>query len=238
MMKMMILAPRRGDLSHAEFRRYVTEVHGPLVQSVPEVVRAIRRYHYNFPIHAAKDTAFHHPSASHLDIVTQGWFDSHAAQLANMREPRYLEIVRPDEARFADTANAVMHYTAEHSVVEGAATGVKVFYFRRRRAGLSRAEFQEQWQARAAAALRSNFAFEPTVCKYLQNHTLPESDHPDGAAEKFFDVIDEIFIRTPASLTALADDRAAVARMAACEEELLDRSRTRALVTETVVNIA
>ena len=154
------------------------------------------------------------------------------------REPRYLKLVRRDEARFADTANAVMHYTAERSVVEVAATGVKAFYSRRRRTGLSRAEFQEQWQARAAAVLRSNFAFEPTVCNYVQNHTLPESDHPDGAAEKFLDVIDEFFIRTPVSLAALADDRAAVARMAACEEELLDRRRTRALVTETVVNRA
>lgn len=197
MMKMMILAPRRRDLSHAEFRHHVTRVHGPLVQSVPEVARAIRRYHYNFPIHAAADTAFHHPSASHLNIVTQGWFDSRDAQLENMREPRYLEIVRPDEARFADTSKAVMHYTAEHSIVDGSATGVKVFYFRRRRADLSRAEFQAQWKARAPDALCSNPAFERSVSKYLQNHTLPEPDHPDGAADKFFDVIDELFISAP-----------------------------------------
>lgn len=237
MMKMMILAPRRRDLSHAEFRRYVTEVHGPLVQSVPEVARAIRRYHYNFPIHGATDTAFHHPSASHLDIVTQGWFDSRAAQLENMREPRYLEIVRPDEARFADTANAVMHYTAEHSVVEGPATGIKVFYFRRRRAGLSRAEFQMQWKARAPEVLGSNPAFGRVASRYVQNHTLPESDHPGGSSDKFFDVIDELFIHAPGALAALGDDRGAIARMAACEGELLDASRTRALVTETIVKI-
>ncbi len=121
MMKMMILAPRRTDMSHAEFRRYVTEIHGPLVKSVPEVARDIRHYHYNFPIHGAADAAFGHPLADHLDIVTQGWFDSREAQLANMAGPRYLEIVRPDEQRFAG-AGAVMHYTAEAAVSDGGAS--------------------------------------------------------------------------------------------------------------------
>jgi hypothetical protein len=112
MMKMMILASRRDGMTQAEFRRYVTEVHGPLVKSVPEVADAIRHYHYNFPIADADDTAFGHPRAAHLDIVTQGWFDSREAQLANMAEPRYLEIVRPDEHRFAGPG-ALMHYTHE-----------------------------------------------------------------------------------------------------------------------------
>ena len=45
MMKMMILAPRRPDMTHQEFRQYVTGVHGPLVRSVPEVAADIRHYH-------------------------------------------------------------------------------------------------------------------------------------------------------------------------------------------------
>jgi hypothetical protein len=58
MIKMMILAPRRPGLTHAEFRRYVTEVHGPLVRSVTAVAQDIRHYHYNFPVPGAVDTAF------------------------------------------------------------------------------------------------------------------------------------------------------------------------------------
>lgn len=46
---MIILAPRRAGMTHPEFRRYVTDVHGPPVKSVTEVATDIRHYHCNFP---------------------------------------------------------------------------------------------------------------------------------------------------------------------------------------------
>ena len=75
MIKMMILAPRKDGMSHQEFRDYVSNVHGPLVKNVPEVAAGIRHYHYNFPVFELNDTAFGHPRADHLDIVTEAWFD-------------------------------------------------------------------------------------------------------------------------------------------------------------------
>jgi hypothetical protein len=235
---MMILASRRDDMTHAEFRRYVTDVHGPLVKSVPEVAGAIRHYHYNFPIAGADDEAFGHPRAAHLDIVTQGWFDSREAQLANMAEPRYLEIVRPDEHRFAGPG-AVMHYTHEARTAAGAVAipAYKIFYFRRRRAGLSRDEFQAAWRTRFFDALTGNRNFASVAAGYIQNHTLPEADHPDGHAAKFFDVIDEISLRTPASLGRLREDTVGLQELRRLEAELLEPVATRALVTETVANI-
>ena len=160
MIKMMILAPRLAGMTHREFRKYVSEVHGPLVKSVTAVAQDIRHYHYNFPVPGAKDTAFSHPLADHLDICTEAWFDTVQAQKDNMRRPGYMEILRPDEHRFADGERAVMHYTREIAVIEGERTTFRVFYFRRRRGGpsgddpvsgglggngLSRAEFQELW---------------------------------------------------------------------------------------------
>jgi EthD domain len=237
MMKMMILAGRRAGMTPGEFRRYVTQVHGPLVASVPEVAAAIRRYHYNFPLFGARDEAFDHVTASHLDIVTQGWFDSRAAQLANMAEPRYLQIIRPDEGRFADESRAVMHYTREVPILEGAVTATKIFYFRRRRAGLSRTEFQNLWQTQFAAALGSNAAFGKVVSRYVQNHALSEAEHPHGSQQKYFDVIDELCLRTPLSLALLRNDLAAMQRSRELETLWLDVSLTRALVTETIINI-
>jgi hypothetical protein len=227
MMKMMILAPRRSDMTHGEFRRYVTEVHGPLVKSVHEVARDIRHYHYNFPIFGAKDEAFGHPIASQLDIVTQGWFDSREAQLANMAQPRYLEIVRPDEHRFAG-AGAVMHYTHEAKVMTGSVTARKIFYFRRRRDGLSREEFQAKWKTHFFDALTRGANFSHVASRYVQNHALAEADHPDGQATKFFDVIDEIHLRDSSPLALLREN---------LSTEFLEPGRTQALVTETVMNI-
>jgi hypothetical protein len=237
MMKMMILAARRAGMTHPEFRRYVTEVHGPLVKSVPEVADAIRHYHYNFPLIGASDTAFGHPLADHLDIVTEGWFDSRAAQLANMAEPRYLELVRPDEHRFANGATAVMHYTTDVDVLAGFSGTTKVFYFRRRHPNLTREQFQSAWRSRYSAALVGNSQFKRLVSRYVQNQTYPESDHPDGLSTKFFDVIDELSIRDFASLATLREDLESIARVRQVEDELLETSRTRALVTETVVNV-
>ena len=75
MMKMMILAPRRPDMTQAQFRSYLTEVHGPLVRSVPEVAGDFHSYVYNFPLAGQADSILGHPLAD-LDVVTQGIFDS------------------------------------------------------------------------------------------------------------------------------------------------------------------
>ena len=237
MIKMMILAPRRAGMTHPEFRRYVTEVHGPLVKSVTEVAADIRHYHYNFPVSGATDTAFGHPLASHLDIVTEAYFDSVEAQKANMRWPRYLEIVRPDEHRFADGERAVMHYTNEIPVLRGDRTLNRVFYFRRRRPGLSRVEFQQLWLDGMRDIFRDGAGRPAGVAGFVQNHTVSEAEHPDGDDPKYFDVIDEFFLDGPGNLAALGSDPALLSSVSVLEGSLLDTSRTPAFVGETVLNI-
>lgn len=237
MIKMMILAPRRPGLSHAEFRDYVTGIHGPLVKSVPEVAADIRAYHYNFPLPVAADLGFGHRLGSEYDIVTQAWFDSVEAQKANMRHPRYLSIVRPDEGRFADEANARFHYTREVELFAGSKEGTKLFYARRRKPGLTREAFQAEWQARFPPLLARNAAAAGMIRRYVQNHVTAESDHPNGDDDKFFDVIDEFVLASPADWAALGAESGLRAQVAALEAELLDTSRTRAFFAETVRNI-
>jgi hypothetical protein len=232
----MILTPRRDGMNHEYFRRYVTEVHGPLVKSVTEVAADIRHYHYNFPVAGTADVAFGHPLADHLDIVTEAYFDSVEAQKANMRIPRYLEIVRPDEHRFADGERAIMHYTKEVPVLRGERTLCRVFYFRRRGSGLSRAEFQQQW----LAGMRELFTEERRpagVAGYIQNHTVDESEHPDGDDPKYYDVIDEFFLDAPGDLAELGCDDTRATALRALEATLLELPRTRAFIGETVINI-
>lgn len=237
MMKMMILAPRKAGLSHQEFRDYVTRVHGPLVKSVPEVAGAIHHYHYNFPLAGRTDEAFGHPIAAHLDVVTEAWFDSRAAQIANMSGARYLAEVRPDEGRFADEGRAVMHYTHEIEITPGASTGGKLFYFRRRCAGLGREEFQSKWRHGFTEIVGDSPIWRSVVSRYVQNHVFPEADHPSGDDPRFFDVIDELFLPEAGAEAALRRDQRMVSRIAALEHQLLDKARTCAIVTETVRNI-
>jgi hypothetical protein len=234
--KMMILAPRRTGMTHPEFRKYVTEVHGPLVRSVTAVAADIRHYHYNFPVPGAVDTAFGHPLADELDIVTEAWFDSVEAQKENMRRPGYKEILRPDEHRFADGERAIMHYAEEWQVLGGERTLNRVFYFRRRTPGLSRVEFQQRW----LKGMRPIFDEENRpagIAGYVQNHTVSEAEHPDGDNDKYFDVIEEFFFAEPGGLASLGSNAAACEAVRRLEEALLDRTRTRAFIGETVINI-
>jgi hypothetical protein len=237
MIKMMILAPRRPGMSHTEFRDYVTGVHGPLVKSVPEVAADIRAYHYNFPLPMDADEGFGHPLGREYDIVTQAWFDSVEAQKANMRHARYLSIIRPDEGRFADEANARFHYTREIELFAGPKDGTKLFYARRRKPGLSREAFQAEWRERFPALLSENGVARGAIRRYLQNHVTAESDHPDGGDDKFFDVIDEFVLDSPADWAVLGGESDLRRKVAALEAELLDLGRTRAFFAETVRNI-
>jgi len=237
MIKMMILAPRKDGMSHAEFRDYVSNVHGPLVKSVPEVAAGIRHYHYNFPLFDLHDDAFGHPRADHLDIVTEAWFDSRKAQIRNMSSVEYLTKVRPDEGRFANEAEAVMHYTHEIEITPGEWAGDKLFVFRRRRAGLSREEFQSRWRAGFTEIVAESAAWPKMVSRCVQNHSLAEALQPGGADERAFDVIDELFLHKGGGAALLASDTRLQMELKALEEELLDPSRTLSLVTETVRNI-
>lgn len=232
-MKMMILAPRRAGMTHQQFRDYVVNVHGPLVQSVPEVAADIRHYHYNFPLPGASDRAFGYPLAD-LDIITQGFFDSREAQLRNMQHPRFKTILRPDESNFADTGRATMHYTDEHEVLPGETTEFKVFYSRRRAQGLSRDAFQARWR-KEFPAYWNKTALAGVVTRYVQNHVQPEAHHPDGSNPRFYDVIDEFWLRHPSALALLQPHRSDALKQ--FEFETLTPGRTRAFVATMVPNI-
>jgi len=236
MVKMMILAPRNAAMSHEQFRDYVTNVHGPLVKSIPEVARGIRRYHYNFPVPGAVDPLFGHPLASQFDIVTQAWFDSLAAHRENQSHARYWSVIRPDEEVMADNANARFHYMREREILSGDIGERKLFVMRRRRPDLSRDEFQQAWHSRIADAMERSPAAHGGIARYVQNHTLPEADHPEGAEPKYFDVIDE-FVLGRGGEGLLDRDPALKVEIARIEVDLTDTSRTLAFVGETVRNI-
>ncbi len=237
MIKMMILAPRRPEMTHNEFRRYVTEVHGPLVKSVPEVAAGILRYHYNFPLTDDADGAFGHSAASQFDIVTEAWFASRADQLRNMAEPRYLEIIRPDEGRFADEAHALFHYTHEIPITDGTPNSHKLFFFRRRRSGLTRAEFQSRWRSAFTEIVAESKTWTNIVLGCVQNHALPEHLQPLGTDPRCYDIIDEIFLPGAADLASLKADKSLIERLTDLETELLEPERCLSRITETVRNI-
>jgi uncharacterized protein (TIGR02118 family) len=110
----LVVCIRRKPGTTAEFfHHHWTEVHGPLVKSVPEFIRHVRKY---VQYHVAGGDAVPKGTVGHVsdyDGVAALTFDSAAAIEAAFSEPRYLEIIRPDEANFIDPDNCLTFLTEE-----------------------------------------------------------------------------------------------------------------------------
>ena len=102
MITMIVFVRRKADMSHDAFSRYWFEQHGPLVKSIPEFMRHVHKYiqYHPAPGQAAAGSLF--GDIPDYDGVGEIWFDSREAMNAAFREPRYLEIIKPDELRFID----------------------------------------------------------------------------------------------------------------------------------------
>lgn len=111
MVKVSVLVKRKPGMSPAEFHRYWKDVHGSLVLSVPEFMRHFHKY---VQCHQIAETFTDTPGAvSPYDGIAEVWADSLDEVTRAFDEPRYLEVIRPDEHKFLDLANCVFMVTEE-----------------------------------------------------------------------------------------------------------------------------
>jgi uncharacterized protein (TIGR02118 family) len=113
MIAMIACAKRRVGMSPAEFNRYWIEDHAPLVRSVPEVMRHVRKYvqFHSDPDVGKGDSPFGGSAA--YDGVGELWFDSRESMKKAFEEPRYFEVIRPDELKFLDLEKCLVFITQE-----------------------------------------------------------------------------------------------------------------------------
>jgi uncharacterized protein (TIGR02118 family) len=111
MIKVSVILKRKPGLSPAEFRRYWKEVHGPLLLGVPEVMRYVRKY---VQCHSIADAFSDIPGvSSEYDGIAELWGDRIDDVTRGLAEPRYAEVIRPDEEKFLDLGNCVFMVTEE-----------------------------------------------------------------------------------------------------------------------------
>jgi len=103
MVKFIGCLKRKAGMTSEEFHRYWKEQHWPLAKSVPEFFRYVRKYVQSHTLAdpAAGFSGFEAP----FDGFAELWFDSLEDVGKAFAEPRYLEIIRPDELRFLDLPN-------------------------------------------------------------------------------------------------------------------------------------
>lgn len=94
--KMIITIKRREGMSHDDFVRYQRETHRPLLLSIPEADRYIRRFVVSYPIPAPGY------SGPDYDAVVEAWFDSMADMDALYSSRNFVDVVAPDHQNFMD----------------------------------------------------------------------------------------------------------------------------------------
>ncbi len=113
MVKYIICAKRKAGMSWGEFDAYWKNHHGNVVKSVPEFIRHVRKYVQCHLVPGAAPLG----SAGDYDGIAELWFDSVAELEKAFSEPRYLEIIRADELKFADLEKSISFITEEVPVV-------------------------------------------------------------------------------------------------------------------------
>jgi uncharacterized protein (TIGR02118 family) len=113
MVKIIICAVRKAGMSFQEFDTYWRDQHATVIKSVPEFNRHVRRYVQCHLI--STDVPFATTGA--YDGVAELWFDDVASLNKAFAEPRYLEVIRQDELKFADVERCMSFVTQEFEVI-------------------------------------------------------------------------------------------------------------------------
>jgi uncharacterized protein (TIGR02118 family) len=195
MIKVIELLVRKPGMSRAEFSDYWRRVHGPLVMSIPEIRRHNVKYVQSHtlgewhPFLAGEEPLF--------DGAAEIWVDSMDAASALFAEPKFAELVVPDEVQFLDRSKTEILVLTEHLVYQRPSApvhgGVKLFEVPVRRKGMSRADCHRYWRDVHGPMVRHTPSMVANMRRYSQSHTVLD-DIPavgpmryDGLAELWFD---------------------------------------------------
>jgi EthD domain len=112
--KFIGLSRRHPSFDHESWIRYWVDVHGPLAHGVPEFTRYYGKYAHNYVV--PHELASGGPED--FDGIVEEWLEGAAAMAACLAEPKYLEIVRPDELKFVDFERSHMLLTEEETIFD------------------------------------------------------------------------------------------------------------------------
>ena len=113
MIKFTILLRRNPTLTPEQFVHYHREQHAALFTSLPEVKQHVRRYIQGH------STGVEIPGIPPMtfDGTTELWFDDMAGLVGVFGAKDYMELIRPDEAKFLDLPRCEFLLTTENVVI-------------------------------------------------------------------------------------------------------------------------
>ena len=105
MIKVIVVLPRRNDMSREDFQRHLREIHLPLVARIPGMRRLVINWVLPDPSGPAPD----------YDAVAEDWFDDTQAMEAAFASPEGKAVV-DDTPNFLDISRFRLMVTEEEDV--------------------------------------------------------------------------------------------------------------------------
>lgn len=112
-LKVSCLLTRREGMTHAEFHRYWTEKHTPMLAKPQPGAPKVRRYVQLHPI--AEDVP--ELRTATYDGVAEIWFESLDDAAAMFTSEHYKTVVAADEENFLDRSKTVFLYSREKTIL-------------------------------------------------------------------------------------------------------------------------
>jgi hypothetical protein len=209
MVKLLEVIGRRPDFTHENFLKHQLTTHLEVVGRVPEFFKPVRRYMQNHLIIDAAQLAPIQglPICVTTDSIIEVWYDAIADIERAFQEPRYYEIIRPDELAFGDVAGAWGVATRESNIVErpDKSGRIKLFVFLKRKNGFSHEDFALQWRELRDRRLLPAKAFRATVLRMDENWvTQDPAESLPGM--KAYDLVVELWLDSQRDVALFAAD--------------------------------
>lgn len=238
-LKVILSSTKHPSMSRAQFFNHLSNVHAPLVQSIPGIKQYVRKYVQNHTRlkedHAPNNTVY--PHLETRDSVIELWFDSNEMFWNLMSAPSYADLVRPDEARFNDLSKLIILATHEGQkhlnaliAITNEPAKVKTFDFVKRKQGITPEEFSAGLYNYEKALVASQ-AYEKNVTAHVWNVALPTGSNPFGVASDYDGVV-ETWFQSYEALIKFQQEYSAAEHILTLESQLIDRFNSFSVITE------
>lgn len=228
MIKLICFIRRKPGMSVDAFRDHWLNHHGPLIDSLPQFRRHVRRYEQNCRL----DADYERAGADDFDGVTVQWFETRKDFISFAMEPSYRGSVAVDEDRFLDRSGISLVLTSEPETViagERSAATVKLIAMLQRRGDIDRDAFRDHWAGRHASIFRDTPELARHIVGYDQNSRL-DADYGRDAGVGFDGVTEQWYASADSFRECIAEP-AFQATVFPDERSFLQPKNTRWILT-------
>lgn len=234
MFKFIIGGRRRAGMTKSDYNIYVRRIHGgkTLAQPEPSIIKYVQTHIFD-SAYGTNEAGWH--PAPDFDSITELWFEDAAAMQRELASDHYINVVKPDEAGFADPSRiVVMGVSEEEQAVSTRLNGsLKVMRFLRRAAGTTSEDFFAAWRDESARLMGFSELGQKT-CRMVRNLALAQAnkavadDFIHGTPLNVYDGVENIWFDGLEDMSGLTAYRAAIA--ASPFDRFLDRSAEMLLI--------